>query len=210
MIVFITGTNTDIGKSLVSSWLCLHTKYDYFKPIQTGSIESMDSMLVKQWSGANIHPEAYVFKQPLSPHLAASAENAEIDITKIKLPKTNNLIVEGAGGLLVPINDKYYIIDLIRHLNIPVILVATSTLGTINHTLLSLEALRARNIKILGVIISGEYNQKNKESIQDYGNVEVLAELPFIKNINYEALKNIPLDKRLKNIFGVENESNKT
>jgi|SaaInlStandDraft_7_1057024.scaffolds.fasta_scaffold148362_1 dethiobiotin synthetase len=203
MIVFITGTDTDIGKTLVSSWLCLHTKYDYYKPIQTGSTECLDSKTVYNLSQTKIHQESYIFKNPLSPHMAAQDEKRYIDIEKIKLPKANNIIVEGAGGLLVPLNDNYFIADLISKFKTPVILVARSKLGTINHTLLSLEYLKQKNIKVLGVILSGEKNTRNRESIEQYGKVEVLAELPHIKNICYDSLKSIPLTAKLKKILEV-------
>lgn len=201
MIVFITGTDTNIGKTLVASWLCLHTGYDYFKPIQTGSLESIDSNTVSELSKAKIHKESYIFENPLSPHMAAQDEESYIELNQIKLPQSNNLIVEGAGGILVPINDEYFISDLITSLNLPVILVARSSLGTINHTLLSLEYMRNRNIEILGVIMSGEINPRNKESIQRYGKVDVLAELPYIEEICFEKLREMPLTSQLKLLF---------
>lgn len=201
MIVFITGTDTDIGKTLVASWLCLHTGYDYFKPIQTGSLESIDSNTVSELSKAKIHKESYIFENPLSPHMAAQDEESYIELNQIKLPQSNNLIVEGAGGIMVPINDEYFISDLITSLNLPVILIARSSLGTINHTLLSLEYMRKRRIEILGVIMSGEINPGNKESIQRYGKVDVLAELPYIEKICFEKLREIPLTSKLKLSF---------
>lgn len=200
MNIFITGTDTNIGKTVVSSWLCLHLGYDYFKPVQTGSVEGMDSNIVSMFTkNTKIHKESYVFKNPLSPHMAAEDESAVIDLQQIKLPQTEKLIIEGAGGLLVPINDDYFISDLISHFNVPVILVARPSLGTINHTLLSLEHMRNKNIEILGVILSGEKNLRNRESIEKYGDVEVLAELPYIENVCAESLKEIPLTPILKN-----------
>ena len=203
MRIFITGTNTNIGKTLVCSWLCLHTGYAYFKPIQTGTTEGTDSNLVPKLAGARVYKEAYLYKAPLSPHLAAAMVDEEIDITKIILPAAKNLIIEGAGGLLVPINKKYFIIDLIAQFSIPVILVASMELGTINHTLLSLEALKARNIKILGVICSGKLNQDNVNAIEFYGNTKVLAHLPFQDCINKDRLRRIPLTANLQQIFGI-------
>ncbi len=204
MIVFITGTDTDIGKTLVSSWLCLHTGYDYFKPIQTGSIESIDSETVFKLSKTRVHRESYIFKNPLSPHMAAQIEGEYIDLAKIKLPKVNNLIVEGAGGLLVPLNDDYFISDLVSYLKIPIILVARSKLGTINHTLLSLEYMRQKNIEVLGVILSGEPNARNKESIELYGKVEILAELPYMNSICFEVLKKHSLTPKLQQLFEIK------
>ncbi len=201
MKIFITGTDTDIGKTLVSSWICLHTGYDYFKPIQTGGSQNKDSSVVLKLANVKIHPEIYLYQAPLSPHLAAYLENEEIDINTIKLPNTANLIVEGAGGLLVPINQRYLMIDLVKQLDIPVIIVSSSRLGTINHTLLSLEALKNRQIKTLGVIMTGQINQSNVDSIEFYGNTKVLAQIPFLDEINTETLSQITLTKQLKKLI---------
>lgn len=201
MQFFITGTDTDIGKSVIASWLCIHTSADYWKPIQTGSIQGTDSDYVRQLAHANIHPEAYVFKAPSSPHIAAEMENCHIDINYIHLPKINKLIVEGAGGVLVPINKSVLMIDLIKQLQLPVIVVARSGLGTINHTCLTLEALQMRNIKITGVIMNGELNANNQAAIEYYGNTKVLAEIPKLTTVNYTTLKQIPLSPILQNIL---------
>lgn len=201
MKIFIAGTDTNIGKTLASSWLCLHTGFDYFKPIQTGVIEGSDSEMVKKLSGSKVHKEAYVFKEPVSPHLAAYLENRSIDAKNIKLPSVDNVIVEGAGGLLVPINKEDLMINLIEQFAIPVILVASSRLGTINHTLLSLEALRNRNVEILGVIVSGEINQSNCDAIEFYGRSKVLAQLPYLDKISKSTLQAISLTKELKEVL---------
>jgi dethiobiotin synthetase len=191
MPIFVTGTGTDVGKTVISTWLCLQMGYDYFKPIQTG--DEIDSEFVASIADCNIYPEVYRYKTPVSPHLAAKLENSVIDSTIIKLPEADNVIIEGAGGLLVPINDHFLMIDLIQQLQVPVILVAHSGLGTINHTLLSLEALRARHIPILGVILNGALNAPNKAAIEYYGKIKVLAEMPFLNKINQENLQNVSL-----------------
>jgi dethiobiotin synthetase len=194
MRVFISGTDTNIGKTIISSWLAIHTGCAYFKPIQTGTREDNDSETVRQLSNAKIYPEIYRYLDPLSPHLAAKKAGENIEIKKIILPSIQeSLIIEGAGGLLVPINEKYLMIDLIKKFDIEVILVARTSLGTINHTLLSLEALRARGIKVLGVIMNGECNIENSQSIEFYGETRILAEFPKLSQISYEILKNIPL-----------------
>jgi dethiobiotin synthetase len=200
-MIFITGTDTNIGKTLVSSWLCLHSRYAYFKPIQTGVGEGRDSDTVQQLSDTLIYPEAYVYQAPVSPHYAAELENEIIDISSIQLPTRERLIVEGAGGVLVPINDNVLMVDLMAQLNLPVILVSSSRLGTINHTLLSLEALAVRELTVLGVIMTGESNQSNREAIERYGHVEVLAHLPWLSEINQYALKNIPLSSVLHHLL---------
>lgn len=199
MQVFITGTDTNIGKTIICGWLCLHTKYSYFKPIQTGYIDGLDSDLISYLSPmTKIYPEVYLYKAPLSPHLAANLENQEIDVSKVKLPDSKDLIIEGVGGLLVPLNTKDFLIDLIVYLSIPVILVASSRLGTINHTLLSLKELKSHNINILGLIISGELNQANVDAIEYYSKFKVLAQIPFMKNVDTNTLSKIPLTDDLK------------
>ncbi|MDF3047461.1 MAG: bioD [Candidatus Midichloriaceae bacterium] len=201
MKIFIAGTDTDIGKTLVSSWLCIHTGYDYFKPIQTGSRYGTDSQTILELTNSKVHKESYLYKEPLSPHLAAKLEDLEIDLNTIKLPETENLIVEGAGGLLVPINKQSLMIDLIQKLSIPIILVASSRLGTINHTLLSLEAIRNRGLATLGVIVSGEKNQDNCDAIEFYGKVPVLAQLPFMSKISKEVLQEVPMSNNLRELY---------
>ncbi len=201
--IFITGTDTNVGKTIISSWLAYHTGFSYFKPIQTGSNESTDSIEVHKLTDAKIYPETYIYKEPLSPHLAANIENSEIDINNIKLPKADNLIIEGAGGILVPINEKHLMIDLIKKLDTPVILVARSSLGTINHTLLTLEVLKQRNIKVLGVIVNGEKNEENCKAIEFYGNTKILAQFPRLELISSSSIKKIQLTQDLKQIFKV-------
>jgi dethiobiotin synthetase len=204
MQIFITGTDTNIGKTLVSSWLCLHSGYDYFKPIQTGSNHDTDSAFVERNTRSFVHKESYIYKEPVSPHLAAKLENEIIDISKITLPQAPNLIIEGAGGVMVPINHESLMIDLMQTLSIPVILVSGTRLGTINHTLLSLGALKSKNIEILGVIMSGELNIDSKEAIEYYGASQVIAELPFLPEINSDVLRNISLTPALKQIFKLQ------
>ena len=201
MKIFITGTDTNIGKTIVSSWLCTHSGFDYYKPIQTGGDLDRDCLQVHQLSGVKIHAESYLLQDPVSPHLAASKEDVEIDLEKIILPKVDNLIIEGAGGVLVPLNDKALMIDLIKWLNIPVIVVARTSLGTINHTLLTLEALRMREIPILGVILKGDHDADNARAIAYYGKVKILASVPHFDDLTDDALKKFPFPSALTEIF---------
>lgn len=201
MNCFITGTDTGIGKTLASSWLCLHLGYAYFKPIQTGSIEGTDRQTVATLSQAKTFEETYLLKTPASPHLAAKIEATHIAINTINLPQTERLIIEGAGGLLVPLNEKALMIDLIQHFQTPVILVSSTRLGTINHTLLSIEALKKRSIPLLGVILSGPTHLSNKQAIEYYGATKVLAHLPLLKKISFKELAQIPLPTTLTQIF---------
>lgn len=201
MKIFITGTGTDIGKTIVSSWICAHTGYDYFKPIQSGDLDNTDSDKVERLAAVKVHKEIYRFSNPLSPHIASKLENISIDIQKIKLPKSNNLIIEGAGGVLVPINQENYVIDIIKKFASPVIIVASTNLGTINHTLLTIEALRKRSIEILGVIMYGDENIENNLSIANYGKIEILGHLPIVDNLSKNFLLDIPLGSKLNQIF---------
>ena len=203
MKIFITGTDTNVGKTLISSWIALHTGFAYFKPIQTGTNEGSDSLEVQKQSNAKIYPEVYSYRDPLSPHLAAMIENNVIDMNKIVLPRASHLIIEGAGGVLVPMNGKYLMVELIKKLDAPVILVARTTLGTINHTLLSLEALRSRNIQVLGVIMNGEKNLQNSKAIEFYGRTSVLADFPKLDNVSMSTLQRVALSQQLKQILEV-------
>lgn len=179
---FVTGTDTEIGKTLVSLGLCLHFKADYWKPIQTG--EPGDSDFIRKFLPKHrIHPEAYKFKQALSPNQASKRENIKIDLKKISIPQSPCLIVEGIGGIYVPLNDKERVTDLIKLVNFPLILVAKSGLGTLNHSLLTLEALKSQNFKIAGVVLSGPKNKENKRDIEKWSHVPVILEIPPLNSI---------------------------
>lgn len=202
MIVCIAGTDTSVGKTLVSSWLCLHTGYDYFKPVQTGAgSEPLDRTTVQHLSQAVGHEESYVFDDPVSPHRAAQDQGQVITLDTISLPAVKHLIIESAGGVCTPLNDTCVISDLMGHFNVPVILVARSTVGTINHTILSLEHIKTKQLNVLGVIMSGPLNPSNKAAIEHYGQVPVLAELPMVQPVCYETLHAIPLPPLLQQVF---------
>jgi dethiobiotin synthetase len=193
---FITGTDTNIGKTVVSAMLTLGLGYAYWKPIQSGLAPITDTEFVRSTTGLDdsyFIPERYRLTQPLSPHAAAKIDDVEIALSDFQLPLTDKpgLIVEGAGGLMVPLNDQDLMIDLIRSLNLPVCLVARSTLGTINHALLSIAALQHAKIPILGVIINGQKNQSNREAIAHYGKVPILAELEPLDTITPATLKTV-------------------
>jgi dethiobiotin synthetase len=202
MQIFVTGTDTNIGKTITTAWLCTHTDYTYFKPIQTGIEEDSDSLTIKTLSPkTEVIPEIYALPRPLSPHLSALYAGTQIDLNHITLPPRPKLFIEGAGGLMVPLNKNFLMLDLIKILEIPVILVASTRLGTINHTLLSLQALRQYNIPCLGVIMNGEPNQDNLKAIEYYGKTTVLAELPKITTLNSEQLLDVPMPKSLKQLL---------
>jgi dethiobiotin synthetase len=191
---FVTGTDTGVGKTVVSALLCAALDAIYWKPIQTGTREGADRPTVMRIAGlprARTAPEAYRFAPPVSPHLAARRAGVRIDLRKIRLPQIGpreNLIAEGAGGALVPINETQLMTDLMRHLGLPVLLVTRTTLGTINHTLLSLAALRAARLEVRGVIMVGKANRDNREAIERYGHSAVIGVVPRLARIDRSAL----------------------
>jgi dethiobiotin synthetase len=180
---FITGTDTDVGKTIVSALLTLGLGTHYWKPVQSGTPTDSNVLRTLGINPSRILPERHRLTQPLSPHAAAQMDGVEISLTDFELPPVEKLIVEGAGGLLVPLNEKDLMIDLIQKLQLPVCLVSRSTLGTINHTLLSIAALRQAKIPILGVIINGQKNEINRAAIAHYGKVPILAELEPLAEI---------------------------
>lgn len=191
---FVTGTDTEIGKTVISAILTQGLNASYWKPIQAGLEEETDTQFVQRTtdiSASAIKPESYRLKTPMSPHGAAEIDDVKISMEDFKLPEyeTDHLVVEGAGGLMVPMNDEDMVIDLISHLELPVVLVAQSTLGTLNHTFLSLEALRKRDIPILGVVLNGPRHQSNYEAIQKYGDINILAEVEPLDELTAESLQ---------------------
>jgi dethiobiotin synthase len=192
---FVTGTDTEVGKTLASAWLLTQLDAAYWKPIQAGTAPTTDSATVQRLAelpASRILPEAYLLPEPMAPHEAARRANIVLDMEEIKLPLQDKLVVvEGAGGLMVPIAGGAFMIDLADSLELPIILVARSTLGTINHTLLSLEAIRRRGLPLAGVVISGSETPHNRAAIERFGQVDVIAEIPFLETINRETLKAI-------------------
>jgi dethiobiotin synthetase len=191
--LFITGIGTDIGKTLISAILVEKLKADYWKPIQSGDLHNSDTMKVKSLitnATSVFHPESYRLTQPFSPHKSADLDGIRIELQSISLPKTSNntLIIEGAGGLMVPLNDREYIIDLIQELEAEVILVIKNYLGSINHTLLSLELLKARNIPVKGLIFNGENDSYSEQAILNHSKLSILGRVPIVDEINKEKI----------------------
>jgi dethiobiotin synthase len=185
--LFVTGTDTGVGKTVLSAALMLrYPEACYWKPIQTGPDD--DTAEVGRLSGGPVCAEGIRLPDPVSPHLAARLAGMTIE-----LPSRDSdgavYIVEGAGGVLVPVNDSQTMIDLMVMLGLPVIVAARSTLGTINHTLLTIEALRARALRIAGVVMIGDGYADNRTAIEHYGNVTVLAEMPRLDPLTPEALR---------------------
>ena len=193
---FVTGTGTGVGKTLISLGLCLYFKASYWKPIQTG--QPSDTSFIKQFLPTDrIYPSAYALKEPLSPNQAGEKENIKIDLSRISIPQSPFLIVEGIGGIYVPLNEKETVMDLIQLISLPLIVVAHSGLGTLNHSLLTLSKLKDKNFKIAGVILSGPKNKANKRDIEKWTETPVLLEIPLLSAITAEKLRNIFSD--LKN-----------
>jgi dethiobiotin synthetase len=189
---FVTGIDTDIGKTIISAILVEALEADYWKPIQAGNLEESDSRVVEQLISneqSHFFKECYRFKTAASPHYAANLEGTKMDYNKFQLPETNNnLIVEGAGGLFVPITKKHLIIDLIQKLNLPVVLVSKHYLGSINHTLSSIFALQSRNIPIAGIIFNGDYVRSSQDFILEYSNINSLGNIPKMKYISKKSI----------------------
>lgn len=178
---FVTGIGTDIGKTVIAAMLTEALGADYWKPIQSGDLENSDTKKVQNLisnSKTVFHVESYRLNEPMSPHAAAKIDGIEIDLNKIQVPATDNhLIIEGAGGLMVPLNDKDLIIDLIQKLEVEVILVSQNYLGSINHTLLSYESLKNRNIKIAGIIFNGNENKETEDFILNYTQLKCIGKV---------------------------------
>lgn len=192
----VTGTDTEIGKSVFAAGLTRLINGDYWKPVQAGldadDFGASDRERVAFLSGADssrIHPEAYSLTTPCSPHQAAYIDGVTIEAGALTLPEVDGpLIVEGAGGVLVPLTDDVLYADVFAQWGLPVILVATTGLGTINHSLLSLEALRARNVTVLGIAFIGDANAETERVICAIGKVKHLGRLPMLDPLNAKTL----------------------
>ena len=189
----VVGTDTGVGKTTFAAALAGALDGVYWKPVQAGDLDQTDADAVRRLSGLapkQILPEAYRLKTPASPHLAAEIDGITIDPKMLVLPDSDRpLIVEGAGGLLVPLTREITYIDIIARWNIPVVLCARTTLGTINHSLLSIEALRARGIALLGIAFIGDENIESERIIPDIGRTKRLGRLPHLKPLTHAALR---------------------
>ena len=193
--LFITGTDTNVGKTLLSALLVAALNRKYWKPIQTGASEGTDRETVIKWAGIpseGAYPESYIFNPPVSPHLAAKEQGVTIDLQRIQRPASeDSIVIEGAGGVYVPINDDAFMLDLMRHLAAPVIIAARTALGTINHTLLSVFAIRQAKLPLFGVVMIGKENAENRLAIERYGNVPVIGSIPWLETIDRRTLVSI-------------------
>jgi dethiobiotin synthetase len=189
----IAGISTEIGKTFISSILTEALQADYWKPVQSGALDFTDTDTVKSLISNTktvFHPEAYRLTEPMSPHAAAAIDGVEIELSNFVLPETkNSLIVELAGGLMVPLNNHETNLDLIKKLNIPVILVSKNYLGSINHTLLSVEILKMNNISVKGLIFNGEQNKSSEDFILNYTKLKCLGRVNFEENIDKSVVR---------------------
>jgi dethiobiotin synthetase len=191
--IFITGIGTDVGKTITSAIITEALQADYWKPVQAGDLHLTDSMKVEQLVSnpkSVFHPSVYALQTPASPHYAAALDEITIELSQLKRPKTkNHLVIEGAGGLLVPLNDQHTILDLIQPDDF-IIVVSRHYLGSINHTLLTLEVLKAAGLKNIGIIFSGDDYPSTEDIIRKK------SQLPIIGRIEVEPFfdKNVVLE----------------
>jgi len=199
----IAGTDTDVGKTIVSAMLTLALKANYWKPIQTGNVLDSDRRTVQtltQLPDDHFFSEMYSFAEPLSPNQAAEIAQATINAQKLlNIPSsTRPLIIECAGGLLVPITQKILQIDVMQKWGHPIVLCSRTTLGTINHTLLSIEALKRREIPIAGILFVGDSNLKSETNIVHFGQVPYLGRLPHLATLDSASLSSAWRDGQIK------------
>jgi len=190
MNYFVTGIDTDSGKTLVSALLCETLEADYWKPVQAGLPRDSDTVrsLISNYRTV-IHPESYLLKTPASPHAAARIDGVTIELRNFQLPSTTNtLVIEGAGGCLVPLNDRDFVIDLAAQFGAEVILVADLYLGSINHTLLTCEALAARKLPVKGIIFNGESNPESERIILQHAKLPCLLRIVKEKQIDRDTI----------------------
>ena len=184
--LIVAGIGTEVGKTVASAVLVEALKADYWKPIQSGALDDSDTETVRRLVRnpvTRFHPEAYRLTQPLSPHAAAELDGVRIELSGIKAPQTDNaLVIELAGGLMVPLNDHDLTIDWVAQSGLPVVLVSRNYLGSINHTLLSVEACRSRRIPILGIIFNGPAVPATETFVLNY------TGLPCIGRIGQEQI----------------------
>ena len=180
MKIFVTGIGTDVGKTIVSAIITEALEADYWKPIQAGDLDNSDSHKIKCFLSNKktvIHPNSYALITPASPHLAAERDGITIDLQKMTEPKTeNHLVIEGAGGVFVPLNSKDCVVDLIQS-DYKVIVVSRHYLGSINHTLLTIEALQNRKIAVAGIVFSGDENKATEEIILSKTGVKCIGRI---------------------------------
>lgn len=192
MRYFVTGIDTEVGKTVVSAVLAQALTANYWKPIQIGDLDNSDSHKIENLVSKKIviYPESYRLSQPLSPHLSAKIDQKEIKLKNIVPPSSTKLIIEGAGGVMVPIDEKgTYITDMLSFCDAEVILVTKNYLGSINHTLLSIQYLQSKNYKIKGIVVTGEENKETEAIITKNTGVPILFHVPFTDELSKQFIK---------------------
>lgn len=192
----MAGIGTDVGKTVASALICRALAADYWKPVASGSDDNpLDDATIARLlrnPTPHIHPSTYAFTKSLSPHAAAAIDGARIELEKLTLPSSERaIVVELAGGLAVPLNDEATNLDLIEKLSLPVVMVSRHYLGSINHTLLSLEALRARNVEVVGILFNGEELPDTERIITSLGKTPSLGLIPHLKEVNAESITSL-------------------
>lgn len=191
MKIAIAGIHTGIGKTISSAVIAEALGADYWKPVQAG-LEERDVVQLRSLltnGEQRVYDEAVFLSQPISPHAAAAVDGIEIDYTKFTWPMTKKLlVVETAGGVLSPMTAKHTMADFIRDFSMPTLLVAQNYLGSINHTLMSVESLKSRGVELLGLVMNGHENRSSEEFIEQYSGVKVVARVPHFENINKEVI----------------------
>ena len=191
MRIFVTSIDTNVGKTVCSSILCAGLGYDYWKPVQCGDLDFSDSMKVKSYSPlTKVHAESFQLNAPMSPHEAAKLENMDISINDFKLPKSEEIIIEGAGGVMVPLNYKgNMIVELASMFEAKVIIVFKNYLGSINHTLLTIDKVKSVGLDILGLLVVGDEVTSSERIIEDTTQMNIIARIPIVDRVNQKWVK---------------------
>lgn len=191
--ISILGIHTDIGKTVASAVMTEALQADYWKPVQAGDLNNSDSIKIKKWisnSRSVVHDEAIRLHMAASPHTAARQENRQYDFREFRVPQTNNtLLIETAGGIYSPIDDRHTMLDMVEYFQWEAVLITKNYLGSINHTLLCLEAIKRRNIDILALVVNGERNESSENFIQNYANIEKFIYVPELKEAHQETIR---------------------
>lgn len=187
-MIVVTGTDTGVGKTVAAAALAWRLGASYWKPVQAGLAEETDSEAVARLAGVEVLPEAYRLATPCSPHRAAEIDGVTIDLERLR-PPPGRMVIEGAGGTLVPVTRELLFADLFARWGLPVVIVARTALGTINHSLLTIEALRAREVPIAGVLFSGDEVADSQATICAIGGVRSLGRLPVLDPLTPAALR---------------------
>ena len=196
--IFVTGIGTDVGKTIASAVLTEAWKADYWKPVQAGNLDELESETVKKLIAnkkSYIHPTRVLLQTPASPHFAADIENRNITFSDLTVPQSSeNLVIEGAGGLMVPVNRKKLLLDWIKEEEFEVILVSRHYLGSINHTLLSVEVLKKHNIPILGIVFNDTDRLESESVITELTQLPVIVRIPTLLNLDADAIKEVSMN----------------